>query len=370
MKKVLFTATVDSHILHFHIPYLKLFKENGYEVHVATNGDEEIPYCDVKHKISFERSPFKLNNLKAIKELKKIIDKEQFEIIHCHTPMGSVVTRIAAMKARKNGTRVIYTAHGFHFYKGAPILNWCLFYPIEKWLSAYTDTLITINKEDYELVKRKFKKCKDIQYVPGVGIDEEKFNFELTQEEKNVLRKSLGINEKDFVLIYSAELSKRKRQIWLINSIKDTLKKYNNIHLILPGLDSLKGKCQELVKELNLEKQVHILGFRKDIPKLLKISDVAISSSKQEGLPVNILEAMYVGLPIVATDCRGNRDLVENDVNGYLVPLNEHNTFKNKVEAVINNKSDDFGRNSKNIINNFLLVNIMKIMEKIYVKDN
>lgn len=107
MKKVLFTATVDSHILHFHIPYLKLFKENGYEVHVATNGDEKIPYCDVKHKISFERSPIKLNNLKAIKQLKKVIDKEKFDIIHCHTPMGSVVTRLAAKKARKNGTRVI-----------------------------------------------------------------------------------------------------------------------------------------------------------------------------------------------------------------------------------------------------------------------
>lgn len=126
MKKVLFTATVDSHILHFHIPYLKLFKENGYEVHVATNGDEKIPYCDVKHKISFERSPIKLNNLKAIKQLKKVIDKEKFDIIHCHTPMGSVVTRLAAKKARKNGTRVIYTAHGFHFYKGAPLLNWAL----------------------------------------------------------------------------------------------------------------------------------------------------------------------------------------------------------------------------------------------------
>ena len=127
MKKVLFTATVDSHILHFHIPYLKLFKENGYEVHVATNGDEKIPYCDVKHKISFERNPIKLNNLKAIKQLKKVIDKEKFDIIHCHTPMGSVVTRLAAKKARKNGTRVIYTAHGFNFYKGAPLLNRLVF---------------------------------------------------------------------------------------------------------------------------------------------------------------------------------------------------------------------------------------------------
>ena len=149
MKKVLFTATVDSHILQFHLPFLKMFKENGYEVHVATNGDESIPFCDKKIKISFERSPFKINNLKAIGQLRKVINEEQYDIIHTHTPMGSVVTRLAAKQARKkNNTRVIYTAHGFHFFKGAPILNWLVFYPVEKWLAKYTDTLITINKED------------------------------------------------------------------------------------------------------------------------------------------------------------------------------------------------------------------------------
>ena len=224
MKKVLFTATVDSHILHFHIPYLKLFKENGYEVHVATNGDEKIPYCDVKHKISFERNPIKLNNLKAIKQLKKVIDKEKFDIIHCHTPMGSVVTRLAAKKARKNGTRVIYTAHGFHFYKGAPLLNWLLFYPIEKYLSKYTDDLITINKEDYELAKRKFH-ARNTYYIPGVGVDPNKFNINLTSEEKHKLRESLGLKDDDFVIIYVAELIKRKNQTMAIEAIKDLVKK-------------------------------------------------------------------------------------------------------------------------------------------------
>ena len=131
MKKVLFTATVDSHILQFHLPFLKLFKENGYEVHVATNGNDEIPYCDVKHVVSFERSPIKINNLKAIGQLRKIINEEKFDIIHTHTPMGSVITRLAAKKARKKyHTRVIYTAHGLHFFKGAPLKNWLIFYPI------------------------------------------------------------------------------------------------------------------------------------------------------------------------------------------------------------------------------------------------
>lgn len=370
MKKVLFTATVDSHILQFHLPFLKLFKEKGYEVHVATNGNEKIPYCDVKHVVSFERSPFKLNNLRAIKQLKKICNEEKFDIIHTHTPMGSVVTRLAAKKARKKyHTRVIYTAHGLHFFKGAPRKNWLLFYPIEKYLSKFTDTLILINQEDYDLCKRKFKKCKDIQYVPGVGIDEEKFNFKLSNNDKIKLRKSLGIKENDFVMIYPAELSKRKRQIWLINTISDLLKKYDDIHLLLPGKDSLNGKCQELVNKLGLDKQIHFLGYRKDIPKLLKISDISVSAANQEGLPVNIMEAMYVGLPIVASNCRGNRDLVHDEKNGYLVELNDENRFYNCVESIYLKKIN-FGDESSNIIKDYLLNPILNDMKIIYHVDD
>ena len=253
MKKVLFTATVDSHILHFHIPYLKLFKEKGYEVHVATNGDEKIPYCDVKHKITFERSPYKLNNLKAIRQLRKIVNEEKFDIIHTHTPMGSVVTRLASIKARKKGTRVIYTAHGFHFYKGASKLNWLLFYPVEKFLSKYTDCLITINKEDYELAKNKFKKCKQIEYVPGVGIDEEKFNFKMTVKEKSDLRKSLGLKKDDFVLIQVGELNENKNQIMAIEAMREIVKKNKNIHLLLAGTGVLEEHYKEKIKEIMLD---------------------------------------------------------------------------------------------------------------------
>lgn len=352
MKKVLFTATVDSHILQFHLPFLRLFKENGYEVHVATNGNEEIPYCDKKIKISFERSPLRINNLKAIKQLRKVINDEKYDIIHTHTPMGSVVTRIAAKKARKKyGTRVIYTAHGFHFFDGAPLKNWLLFYPVEKYLSKYTDTLITINQEDYNLAKNKFKKCKDVQYVPGVGIDEAKFAFEMAKEDKKELRRSLGLSEDNFVMIYPAEISKRKRQIWLINTISSLLKENNNIHLLLPGKDSLNGECQRLVKKLNLDNQIHFLGYRKDIPKLLNISNIALSSASQEGLPVNIMEAMYTGLPVVASNCRGNRDLIENGKNGYLVDLNDSINF---VNCIMKAKELKIEKNSSFLINYIL----------------
>lgn len=332
MKKVLFTATVDSHIIHFHIPYLRYFKEQGYEVHVATNGKEQIPYCDKKHTISFERSPYKINNLRAIKNLKTIIDQEHYDIIHTHTPMGSVVTRLAALKARKNGTRVIYTAHGFHFYKGAPILNWLLFYPIEKILSKYTDTLITINQEDYQLALKKFKKTK-VEYVPGVGVDPEKFNFKMTKKEKHELRKSLGLKDDDFVMIYAAELNKNKNQGMLLKVMKELIKEHSNIHLLLVGKDSMNGLYQKQAIKLGVEKNAHFLGYRNDVPKLLKISDLAVSTSKREGLPLNIIEALMCGLPVVATNCRGNRDLIEEGTNGYLVEIDD---VRKMEESILN----------------------------------
>lgn len=371
MKKVLFTATVDSHILAFHIPYLKYFKDKGYEVHVATNGDEEIPYCDKKHKISFERSPFKINNLKAIKQLKKIINDEKFNIIHTHTPMGSVVTRLAAKKSRKKyNTRVIYTAHGFHFYKGAPLKYWLMFYPVEKFLARYTDDLITINKEDYEIAKCKFK--TNVYYVAGVGIDPNKFDVNMSKQEKINLRKSLGLKENDFVMIYPAEISDRKNQEWLINTLNNFLKNHDNIHLLLPGKDSLNGKIHNLLKELNLEKQVHLLGFRTDIPQLLRISDMSISSSKQEGLPVNIMEAMYVGLPIVVTDCRGNRDLIVNGVNGYVVDQFDSNSFISKISDVYlkNLNVNNLKKHNLKKAKKYLLNDILKEYIKIYERRN
>lgn len=371
MKKVLFTATVDSHILQFHIPYLKMFKEKGYEVHVATNGTENIPYCDVKHVVSFERSPIKINNLKAIKQLKKIIDKEKFEIIHCHTPMGSVVTRLAAKKARKEGTKVIYTAHGFHFYKGAPLINWMIFYPVEKYLSQYTDCLITINDEDYELARKKFKKCKQIELIYGVGVDENKFNFKMTDQEKHELRKSLGLRDDDFVLIEVGELNKNKNQMMAINTMAKLVKENSKIHLLLVGKGPQEDFYKNKINKYKLEKNVHMLGYRKDIPQLLKISDILLSLSYREGLPVNVMEGMASNLPIIVTDCRGNRDLIKNDENGYVIKFNDILALKEKIIFLLENKniSDKFKRKSKRITKCYNTETVKKKMLCIYHKN-
>jgi glycosyltransferase EpsD len=281
--------------------------------------------------------------------------------------MGSVVTRIAALKTRKkNKTRVIYTAHGFHFYEGAPVMNWLVFYPTEKILARYTDTLITINQEDHKRAKSKFK--TRVEYVPGVGIDEKKFNLKMSEFDKSELRKSLGLKHNDFVIIYPAELNTTKRQIWLINTVKNLINENPDIHLLLPGRDSLDGRCQKMAKEFHLENNIHFLGFRNDIPKLMNISNLSISTSNREGLPVNIIEAMYIGLPIIATDSRGNRDLIQNDINGFLVDLDDQENFIGRIKEVINNnpKISQLSNQAKLDSNTYTFNKIMKQISNIY----
>lgn len=368
MKKVLFTATVDSHIIQFHLPYLKWFKEHGYEVHVATNGNEEIPFCDVKHKISFERSPIKINNLKAIHNLKKIIEREKFDIIHCHTPMGSVVTRLAAINARKKyRTKVIYTAHGFHFFKGAPLINWIIYYPVEKVCARWTDCLITITDEDYKFAQ-KYLKARNVEHVKGVGMDVERLIKELTQEEKDEFRKKIGIKKEDIVFSYIAELNANKNQILLIKIIQELKKEQTNIKLLLIGNGKLKKQYQQYIKDEKLENEVQLLGRRRDINELLSITDIYLASSKREGLPINVMEAMYKGLPIIATDNRGHRELIKNGVNGYICEKTDIQTFKQNIEKIWkdNKKINEIKEKNNILIKQYELKEVKRKMEEIY----
>lgn len=366
MKKVLFVATITKHINAFHIPYLKWFKEQGYEVHVASKGNEPIEYCDKHFDIPFERFSLKAQNIKAYKQLKNIINENKYEIIHCHTPVGGVLTRLAARKARKKyNTKVIYTAHGFHFYKGAPLLNWIIYYPIEKYLAKYTDCIITINKEDYELAKKKFKKVNDIEYVHGVGIEESKFNNNLNSTEKNKLEKELKVTDEDYLLLYVAEISNRKNQMMLINTVKELKDKNRNVVLILAGKDSMNGECQKHAKNIGVEKNIRFLGYRNDINKLMKLVDLAVSCSKQEGLPANIMEALCSGLRVVATECRGNKELINNK-NGKLVEINNIKEMTNAIEYEMKNKGK---KRIENYLNsNYYIENVIKEYENIYLK--
>jgi len=366
-KKVLFCATVDYHFKAFHLPYLKWFKEQGWEVHVAASGELVLPFVDKKFNIPIQRSPFQKLNLKAYDGLKKLIDDNHYNIIHCHTPMGGVLTRLAARKIRKKGTKVIYTAHGFHFCKGAPLKNWLLYYPIEKLLAFFTDCLITINQEDYQLAKNHGFRANSIKHVHGVGVNTEIFK-PVEELQKNNLRKSLGYESNDFLMFYAAEFNKNKNQKLLIESLVHVKQEVPNAKLLLAGEGHLLQECQDLARKLNVDHLIHFLGFRNDIVNLLKISDIAVASSLREGLPVNIMEAMACGLPVIANNNRGHRELVQNDQNGWLIN-NQSFEFTQKIKILADN-SDlkiELGlKGRKKILSNYSIQNVLAEKSKIY----
>lgn len=341
MKKVLFVATVvKTHIMEFHIPYLKMFKELGWETAVAARNDYEnpadciIPYCDSYYNVPFERNPLKPGNLKAYKELKHIIDEGEYDIIHCHTPVGAMLTRLAAKQARKRGTKVFYTAHGFHFYKGAPAINWILYYPVEKWLSRYTDVLITINKEDFERAKT-FKAGK-VCYVPGVGIDLKKFqtNPIIRNEKRRWLCHEYDIPSSATVLLSVGEVNKNKNHRVVIEALGQLNRK--DIYYVICGRGPLLDEYKELSRQYKIEEQVILTGYRTDVADFYKAADVFVFPSFREGLPVAVMEAMASGLPVITTRIRGSSDLVTEGENGLLVQPKDVAGFCNAINQYAN----------------------------------
>lgn len=359
MKKILFVAHVESHILHFHIPYLKMFHDLGWKVYVATNGNSKIPYTDVTINLPFQKSPWDKRNLIAFRHLKKLLNEEAFNIIHCHTPVGGAIARLANIfSINYHTTKMFYTAHGFHFYKGAPKIYWKIFYNIERKLAKYTDILITLNQEDYNNA-RKFtlKKNGKVYKVHGVGVDKNRFCKKEINRDK---RGEIGLKASDFVMIYPAELSYRKNQKMLLDVMIELLKVKKDIKLILPGKDLLMGEISNLIIEKNLQNHVYVLGYRKDIDELLAISDIAVSASRQEGLPINIVEALFSNTPVIASNCRGNSELVDKR---YLYEIDNVEEMVNLIFTYLEHKGD-----YKYItdLEKFSLDNVMQEMRAIY----
>ena len=321
-KKVLFVATVvKTHMMQFHLPYLKMFQDMGWETAVASRNDYEnpqdcvIPYCDTYYNIPFERLPWKKENMTAYRMLKKIIDEGEYDIIHCHTPVGAMIARLAALAARKKGTKVIYTAHGFHFFKGAPLVNWLLFFPVEWLLAPVTDVLITINLEDHARAKRLMK-AKRIEYVPGIGIDTAKFHAD--PEVYREKRKELGFREEDFLILTVAEMTKNKNHITHLQALALLKNKpdFENMHYLIVGRGEEWHSLEQSAKELGIADHVHFMGYRTDAPDFYRCSDLFLFMTYREGLSVALMEAMGSGLPILCSRIRGNTDLVENGVSG------------------------------------------------------
>lgn len=386
MNKVLILASVSEMVEAFLVPSIDWLQDKGYEVYVAANfTDEDLNRQErndlfkekltkrgvIAHSVPMHRDPFHSENRQAYQMVKRLLASESFALVHCHTPIGGVLARLAARKSHQSGTKVIYTAHGFHFFKGASLKNWLLYYPTEKMLSRYTDCLITINQEDYQTAQNKKFKTKEIELISGVGINPNQFS-PVTHDKRKYFREVYGYKEDDFILIYVAELSYRKHQDLLISIMAEVVQSIPNAKLLLVG-DGDKAKEQEyalLIEDLKVWDSVKLLGFRRDVYQLMSLSDVVVSASRQEGLPVNVMEAMSVGLPLIVTDCRGNRDLVKNDVNGYVIDLDKPTEFVDRILELHESqaKRNAFGKSNLNLIKQYSLENVNQELGAIYEK--
>ncbi|MBQ9354132.1 MAG: glycosyltransferase family 4 protein [Clostridia bacterium] len=317
--RFLYVTTIGLTMIFFK-DLVKKLVDDGNTVDIACN---EYEYkvdefyrelgCNV-YQINCSRSPFSKGNLEAIKELKKIISDNKYDIVHCHTPVAGACTRIACKGFRKKGLKVFYTAHGFHFYKGAPLINWLIYYPIEKYCSKFTDTLITINHEDESLAKKRMK-AKKVEYVPGVGIDVDKFaNAVVDRAEK---RQELGIPEDAILILSVGELNKNKNHQIVIRALAELNDK--NVHYMIAGEGALSDYLKNLSYELGVESQVHILGYREDTEQLYKIADINAFPSIREGLGLAAIEGMAAGLPLICLDNRGTRNYAKNNVNAFII---------------------------------------------------
>jgi len=369
MKKILFVANIHKHFLAFHLPYIKWFKENGYEVHVAANdGSVIVPMVDKQWNICIERNPFNKNNIKAYRELKSIVEKEKYCLVTSHTAMGGVLARLASRKARKNfGLKVLYTAHGFHFFKGSPKFYWLMYYPMEKLLSRYTDALITINQEDYDLVKSHGFKNKATYKIPGIGFNADRLKKE-NEGQKKDLRVKIGYNQSDFILIYVAEFIPRKNHRFIINALPEIINKIPEFKLLFAGRGRDMNTTRAFAKSIGVEKYIDFLGFRNDIGDLLALSDIGISASKQEGLPLNVAEEMYSGLPVVASEDRGHKEMIVQGENGFIFPQNDRKAFVDAIVYLYENhgKRKEMGEYAAKSIQKFSIENSLKEMVKIY----
>ena len=368
MKKVLLVATVQSHIAQFHKPVIKMLQEMGCEVDVAAR-DNLVEKNNLTlnepnriFNIPFYRSPFNLKNVKAYKQLKKIINENQYDIIHCNTPVGGILARKASKKARKNGAFVIYEAHGFHFFKGGPKKNWLLYYPIEKIYSKHADILITINKMDYELASKKFK-CKKVEYIPGVGVNLDQF---INAQIDGDIREELGLNSGAKIVLSVGELNENKNHQAIIRALSNLGDK--NVYYVIAGNGPKKKALQVLANELGLQENVHFLGYRRDLPHIYKSADIFVLPSYREGLGLAAIEAMYFGLPIITSNRHGINDYSVTGVTGFNCNPNDYDGFKEALKKLLSDEHmrKQMGEYNKKFAQEFSLSASLARMKEIY----
>lgn len=340
MKRLLLTCT-DLMTIQFMVPHIRYLAENGFTVDLACSvvGDrlEDVKNAvgDVAkiHTLRLQRSPFSPNNLKGYGDLKKLLSENTYDVIWTNEPVMGVMTRFAARKARKKGTKVLYMAHGFHFFKGAPLINWLMWAPTEIIMSKFNDILVTINWEDYNWAK-KHTHTPVIKHIDGIGVDFSNREGVISREEK---RAQLNIAEDDILVLSVGELQKRKNHQAIIRAIA----KLNNPHIkyIICGQGVLENQLRNLVDKNKLQNQVFFLGYRQDIPEIMSACDIFAHPSIREGLGLASLEAMASGLPLITSNVQGVPDYVENGITGYMCDPMDVDAYAENLSKLTENKS-------------------------------
>lgn len=334
MRKVLLVASVQSHICQFHKPLVQMLHEHGFEVHAAghnnldTKPGLKLDFVDKVIEVPFVRSVKSPKNVGAYKAIKRVIDGDDYEIVHCNTPIAGVLTRFAAADARKRGTKIIYTAHGFQFFKGSGKKDWLIYYPIERAMAHYTDLVFTINREDY--ARAKTFAYPHVAYIPGVGVDTEKFRT----AERVSIRQEYDIPADAFVLLTVGELYPRKNQKILIDAMRQF--RDESIYLVVCGNGVLEQMLRQKCIDNGVEDRVIFAGYRRDIPGVMKDCDLYLFPSKREGLGLAGIEAMASGLPVVSSNINGILDYMIEGKTGHMCDPDDSNAFAAAIMDLYN----------------------------------
>lgn len=318
--KVLFITTIAGFLQQFEMNDIAILKEKGYEIHYASNFNnpvydfdtEELTKQGIKlHHIDIEKSPTKIGkNILAFRQIRTLLTREKIDAVHCHNPMGGVLGRLVCIGKK---IKVIYTAHGFHFYKDAPLMNWLFYYPVEYLLARCTDGIVTINREDYERAKRmRLRHGGYIERIPGVGIDTAK--FKPRPELKSKVREELEIPQDAFYILSVGELNKNKNHKTILEAI--ALIPDANIYFGICGKGYASEELLDTARRLGIEQRFKLFGFRSDIPYMLQAADCFAFPSIREGLGIAAIEAMATGIPLITSDCRGTREYMHDGENG------------------------------------------------------
>ncbi|MBE7034536.1 MAG: glycosyltransferase family 4 protein [Ruminococcaceae bacterium] len=355
-------------ISNFSYPCLLAALDRGYTVYLGVNrkDPEELEYPLPVHKFdqhSYRSITAFRDNYIAYRNLCKVLKEGNIEVIHCNTPVGGLVGRLAGKRYKIK--KVIYTAHGFHFFKGAPLFNRTVLKWAERIMAHWTDAIITMNREDFEAAKKfKIRKNGRVHFVHGVGITLS--DFEGMSAHRDEKRAELSLAEDDIMLISMGDLVDRKNYDTAIRAIAEA----NNpkLHYFICGRGPLLETLQQLAESLGVAQQIHFLGFRTDVRQLLSAADIFLFSTKQEGLPRSMMEAMASGLPCVASKIRGNVDLIEDGVGGYLCDTLNYADYADKINRLANDAAlrETIGKNNLETIKQFSVETVTEEIKQIY----